>query len=331
MATANHVKALVQSHSEGDDGRFYAVALQVAAQAAQSGHTKIAQELRDLIDRAKEQGMIHPRGQKTEPVPIVQPRGELAGLLAATFPKTRLADMVFDQSARERFDRILLEHRQRKAIRSHGVSPIHKLLLIGPPGTGKTMTAAALSGELGIPLLTIQLDGLITRYLGETAAKLRLIFDSIQKTRGVYFFDEFDALGSERAKKNEVGEIRRALSSFLQFLEQDDSDSIIVGATNHQKILDKALFRRFDSVIRYSLPSPKILEKVMKTRLALLDTSQVNWQDATEAGEGLSHSELTRACEHAAKSAILQGHTRIDNHELMEALEERRTITLNDM
>ena len=326
MATADHIKALVRSHSEGDEERFYAIALQVAAQAARQGHTKMAKELRDLVDRAKARGEPPPQGQKIKPVPIVQPRGELAGLLTASFPTIRLADMALDQTVRSRLERILLEQRQREQLRAHGMSPIQKLLLVGPPGTGKTMTASALASELGIPLFTIRLDGLITRYLGETAAKLRLIFDAIQQTRAVYFFDEFDALGSERATKNEVGEIRRVRNSFLQFLEQDDSDSLVAGATNHPQILDKALFRRFDAVIEYGLPSAEISEQVMRARLALLDTSQVEWSAAAEAAEGLSHSDVTRACEQAAKNAILQHHTRIDTGELVEALRERRAV-----
>lgn len=326
MATADHIKALIRSHSEGDEERFYAIALQVAAQAARQGHSKMAKELRDLVDRAKARGEPPAQGQKTKPVPIVQPRGELAGLLTASFPTIRLADMALDQSVRSRLERILLEQRQREKLRAHGMSPIQKLLLVGPPGTGKTMTASALASDLGIPLFTIRLDGLITRYLGETAAKLRLIFDAIQQTRAVYFFDEFDALGSERATKNEVGEIRRVLNSFLQFLEQDDSDSLVAGATNHPQILDKALFRRFDAVIEYGLPSADISEQVMRARLALLDTSQVDWSAAAEAAEGLSHSEVTRACEQAAKNAILQQHTRIDTGELVEALRERRAV-----
>src|SRR5690606_27854295 len=103
---------------------------------------------------------------------------------------------------------------------------------------------------------------------------------------------------------------------FLQFLEQDDSDSVIVAATNHPQILDRALFRRFDSVIEYRLPSEDIAEKVMRSRLALLDTSRVEWSKAVDSAEGLSHSDITRACEHAAKNAILQHHTRIDTAEL---------------
>jgi len=324
MATGDHVKALIRSHAEGDDERFYAIAMQVAAQAARQGHTKFAQELRDLVDQAKARVKAVPAGQKTNPVPIIQPRGELAGLLTASFPKNRLSDMALDEAIRSRIDRILLEQRQRETILSHGMSPLRKLLLVGPPGTGKTMTAAALAGELSIPLFTIQLDGLITKYLGETAAKLRLIFEAIQQTRAVYLFDEFDALGGERAARNEVGEIRRVLNSFLQFLEQDESNSIIVAATNHPQILDRALFRRFDAVIEYRLPSEDVAEKVMRSRLALLNMSRMDWSKALDAAKGLSHSDLTRACEHAAKNAILQHRTRIDTAELVEALIERR-------
>ena len=127
------------------------------------------------------------------------------------------------------------------------------------------MTAGALAGELGLPLLLIRLDGLITKYMGETAAKLRLVFEAMQETRGVYLFDEVDALGGARAQSNDVGEIRRVLNSFLQFLEQDQSNSMLVAATNHPQLLDRALFRRFDSVIEYPLPSPEVVRAMMRT------------------------------------------------------------------
>lgn len=322
MATADQVKALIRSHAEGDNERFYAIAMQVAAQAARQGHTRFAQELRNLVDQAKKRA--RDVGQRTRPVPLVQPRGELAGLLTAAYPKTRLSEMALDDAVRSRIERALLEQRQRERIREHGFAPLRKLLLVGPPGTGKTMTAAVLAGELGLPLFTIQLDGLITKYLGETAAKLRLIFDAIQQTRAVYLFDEFDALGGERAAKNEVGEIRRILNSFLLFLEQDTSESIIVAATNHPKLLDRALFRRFEAVIEFPLPSPEVAENALRSRLALLDTSQVDWSKAIDATSELSHGDLTRACEQAAKKAILAHGTQLTTNELVEALNERR-------
>jgi len=318
MAKADQIKALITSHTEGDDARFRRIAMQVAAQAARNGHDKFARELRDLVDRTRE---ANPR----KPTPLVQPQGELAGLLTVGHPTTRLAEMALDERVEHRLERVLAEQRQRDRIREHGFAPMRKLLLVGPPGTGKTMTAAALAGELGLPLFSTQLDGLITKYMGETAAKLRLVFDAIRETRGVYLFDEFDALGSERAAPNDLGEIRRVLNSFLQFLEQDDSDSLVIGATNHVQLLDRALFRRFDSVVEYSLPSKEIATKVMRTPLGLLNTTRVAWSDAAAAAESLSHAEITHACEQAAKNAILANSTIVETQGLVEALAERRS------
>src|SRR5690606_4995746 len=323
MAKADQIKALIRSHAEGDDTRFYAVAMQVAAQAARNGHGKFAQELRELVDRAKERAKAAAATLGPKPIPRAQPRGELAGLLTVGYPKTRIADMALEDELHQRIERVLVEQRQRDRIREHGFAPLRKLLLVGPPGTGKTMTAAALAGELGLPLFSIQLDGLITKYMGETAAKLRLVFEAIQSTRGVYLFDEFDALGGERGGANDVGEIRRVLNSFLQFLETDDSDSLLIGATNHVKLLDRALFRRFDAVLEYGLPSANVAIEVMRSRLALLDTSDIDWPKAGEAAEGLSHAEITHACEQAAKNAILE-RTTVRGDELLAALQQRR-------
>jgi SpoVK/Ycf46/Vps4 family AAA+-type ATPase len=325
MATADQVKALIRSHADGDDTRFYAIAMQVAAQAARSGHGKFAQELRELVDQVKARAKATEPARGPKPVPLAQPRGELAGLLTVGYFKTRVADMALPEVLGARLERVLTEQRERDRLREHGFSPMRKLLLVGPPGTGKTMTAAALAGELGLPLFSIQLDGLITKYMGETAAKLRLVFDAIQSTRGVYLFDEFDALGGERGTKNDVGEIRRVLNSFLQFLEQDDSDSIVLGATNHVGLLDRALFRRFDALLEYSLPTQEIATRVMRGRLALLDTSNIEWHAAAKAAEGLSHAEIAMACEQAAKNAILDHTTAVRDTELVAALAERRS------
>ena len=170
-----------------------------------------------------------------------------------SYPQSRLSDMVLDQSIEDSLNRIIKEQRFFGKIKQHGLSPRRKLLLVGPPGTGKTMTASALAGELGVPLFSVRLDSLITKFMGETAAKLRQIFDAISNVRGIYFFDEFDAIGSQRGQANDVGEIRRVLNSFLQMLEHDNSNSVIIAATNHPEALDYALFRRFDDMIQFGL------------------------------------------------------------------------------
>ena len=170
------------------------------------------------------------------------------------------------------------------------------------------MTASALAGELGVPLLAIQLHAVITKFMGETAAKLHLIFDAMQRTRGVYLFDEFDAIGASRDRSNDVGEMRRVLNSFLQFLEQDESDSVIIAATNHAGKLDSALFRRFDDVVRYELPSPELATKLIKNRLGLFGVDTLKWEEILSAAEGLSYAELSRMRRRRQEGHTLRSH-----------------------
>jgi SpoVK/Ycf46/Vps4 family AAA+-type ATPase len=225
---------------------------------------------------------------------------------------------------------VLIEQRQQQNLREHGLKPRRKLLLVGPPGSGKTMTAAALAGELHLPLFTIVLDGLITKFMGETAGKLRLVFDAMQATRGVYFFDEFDAIGARRGERQDVGEIRRVLNSFLQFLEQDESHGLVVAATNHPELLDKALFRRFDDVIEYALPDPVLAQALLQARLDRFDTRGVVWSQAVEQAHNLSQAEIVRAADDAAKTILLRGGKRITSEALVQALMERRRASLSD-
>ena len=271
--TADHFKALVRRHMEGDDDGFYSVALQVAARAAREGKNRFAQDLRELIDSAKGARAA----TALRPVPMVQPRGELAGLMTVSYPDVSLDMMTLELELRAKLERILTEQRRSDLLATHGLDPIHRVLLLGPPGTGKSMSAAALAHGLKLPLFTIQLHVLISKYMGETAAQLRLVFDAVASTRAVYLFDEFDALGAERGVPNDVGEARRMLNSFLQFLEHASPISVVVAATNHPGLLDKALYRRFDQVVEYRLPDPDAAVVVMRNRLAMLDTKGVDW------------------------------------------------------
>jgi SpoVK/Ycf46/Vps4 family AAA+-type ATPase len=323
VPTADQVKALVRSHADGDDTKFYSVALQVAANAARGGQNHFAQELRDLVDSLRQQT---PKASG-RPIPVTQPRGELAGLLSVSYPSTRMADLVLQPDLRARLDRVVLEQRQKDALRAQGFKPLRRLLLVGPPGTGKTMTASALAGELHLPLFVIRLDGLITKFMGETAAKLRLVFDALSETRGVYLFDEVDALGGERARSNDVGEIRRVLNSFLQFLELDEGDSILVAATNHPDMLDRAMFRRFDAVVEYPLPTSEVVKAVIKNRLANVKLGGISWAKVDVAARGLSHSEITLVAERAAKDVILTKRESVQTADLLAAFAERQAPT----
>jgi SpoVK/Ycf46/Vps4 family AAA+-type ATPase len=324
MANADQLKALLQSHLEGDDNRFYSVAMQVAAHEAKRGHAKLAGELRALVDRAKSRSAIT---SESKAVPINKPRGELANLLSVSYPKSRLSDMVLNSELAQQLDRIIREQRHAAEILAHGLTPRRKLLLVGPPGTGKTMTASVLAGELGLPLFQVRLDGLITKFMGETAAKLRQIFESTHHARGVYFFDEFDAIGSQRGLANDVGEVRRILNSFLQMIEQDDSHSLIIGATNHPDILDNALFRRFDDLLHYELPDEVHIAGVLKSRLSRMAVKNISWKRLATKAQGLSYAELTRAADEVLKTALIERAEKISEADISRALEERRKLS----
>jgi SpoVK/Ycf46/Vps4 family AAA+-type ATPase len=323
MATAEQLKALLESHLEGDEDRFFAVMIQLAAHATRQGHGKLAQELRTFVDKAKLAAGDAPGRGARNPVPVAQPRGELAALLAATYPKARLGDLVLTDEIRAHLDRIVLEQRQREKLAARALHPRRKVLLVGPPGTGKTYSARALAGELHLPLFTVLLDGLITKYMGETAAKLRLVFEATTRTRGVYFFDEFDALGGERGNPNDVGEARRTLNSFLQFLEQEESESIVLAATNHVGLLDRALFRRFDDIIEFTLPDADLAIVAMKARLAAIGTAGINWGSMGAAATGLNYAEIVHACDDAAKEAVLHDRSEVAVKVLRAALARR--------
>jgi SpoVK/Ycf46/Vps4 family AAA+-type ATPase len=318
VASANQLKALLQSYVDGDDARFYSVAMQVAAHEAKLGHGKLAKDLRALIDQAKS------RRAADSPVNIAKPRGELANLLTVSYPKARLSAMTLSLALQTQLERVIKEQRHAENILSHGLQPRRKLLLIGPPGTGKTMTASVLAGELGLPLFQVRLDGLLTKFMGETAAKLRQIFDATNNARGVYFFDEFDAIGSHRGAANDVGEVRRILNSFLLMIEQDESHSLIVGATNHPQMLDDALYRRFDDLLYYELPTEKDIIEILSTRLSKVAKKGTSWKRLASKAIGLSYAEIVRASNEVLKTALMSKSDSIDEHAISETIDERR-------
>lgn len=199
MASAQQLIGLVKSHAEGDEERFFDLAMQLAAAEEQRGHTRLAEQLRQWAEASKT-----PKTAATAKLtPLAAPRGDLAGILGARYPTTTLNDLILPDHLFDELSQIVVETRKRDLLEEKGLHPRRRLLFSGPPGTGKTLSAEALAGELKFPLFTVLLHGLITKFMGETAQKLRLIFDAIRTTRGVYLFDEIDALAASRGNEND--------------------------------------------------------------------------------------------------------------------------------
>jgi len=314
VATAEQLKMLIKSHFEQNDEHFRTIVLQLAAHEANQGHNALARDIRDLIDKSRTGKVVYFNKDMHE-------------LLHNVTSNYRLSDLVVSKKLRKRIERILLEFRQRERLQKYGMENRRKILLAGPPGTGKTLTAAILAGELQLPFCTILVDKLVTKYMGETSAKLRQIFDAINDFPGVFLFDEFDAIGSERSMDNDVGEMRRVLNTFLQFIEQDRSDSLIVAATNSVKLLDQALFRRFDDVLYYDYPTQSEIVQLIENRMSgFCNYSSYNVNEIAELSEKLSHADITKACDDAIKEAILNDQKTVTPEQLRKMVTERLSV-----
>lgn len=323
MAASEQIKSLITSYAEEDDHRFFATAMQIAASEARQGHTNVAQELKLLIERArKDKSISHLRSSKE--VSIFSAKRELKELVDVFKPRITFKDMVLAPEVEDALTKLIHEQSNWELLKKHNLSPRRKLLLTGLPGTGKTMTAQAIAGELGLLVYIVRLDGLMSKYLGESIAKLRMLFDAMEEHRAVYLFDEFDSIGSQRDNGQDIGEIKRVLNSFLINIEKDDSNSIIIAATNLPNQLDKALFRRFDDVVNYPLPNVnQITDTIKKATKEFNFIKRTNLKKIAESAIGLNYSEITKACEDAIKKMILAGGLKLDASEIQKALSKK--------
>ena len=313
MAKAEYIISLIKSHYHNEPERFTTLALQIAAHEAKLGHSSFANEIKKIIDKAK-----------SETSQIKTFNTELQGLMVEHVPVVNFSDIIASPNITEKIERIILEFIQRDKLRRHDLENRKKILLSGPPGTGKTLTASIIANELNLTLYTVLMDKMVTKYMGETSAKLRQIFDVIKQKQGVYLFDEFDAIGGERSRDNDVGEIRRVLNSFLQFIERDDSDSLIIAITNNKALLDQALFRRFDDVILYNLPTDDEKLGLLKNRLARFSkTKGVNFTKLLPEINGLSHAEISLACLDAIKETVLNEKIKMSNDLILKSVKDR--------
>lgn len=302
MAAAELITELVRAHTQGDERRWRNLLAQLIAAESRAGHTRQAARLRELLTEARQQADDR---DASRPIQLARAPRDLADVLEVRYSDASLQELVLPQHLQSRLQRVLDEQRMAHRLAEHDLSARRRLLLHGPPGCGKTMAAHALAGELHLPLARVRLELLFNRYLGETAATLTDIFAEIRRVRAVYLFDEFDALGRHRSDEFDIGEAKRVVGTFLQLLDADESDSLIVAATNLGGALDPALLRRFDDVLEFPTPTRETLTTLLKRLLRTRNIASVELNALAEHASGLSFAQVKAAIDSARKGAIL--------------------------
>jgi AAA+ superfamily predicted ATPase len=229
-------------------------------------------------------------------------------LFVDRIPQRRLSDLLLPAITRDACEALIEEQRRADVLRSHGLEPRHRVLLAGPPGNGKTSVAEALAEALSVPLLTVRYEAVIGSFLGETAGRLRRVFDFARTTPCVLFFDEFDVIGKERGDIHETGEIKRVVSSLLLQMDDLPSWTIIVAATNHSELLDRAAWRRFQ--LRLELPAPgqgqiaTFIANYFQSRPVVGDLGR-SFDQLARALEGSSLAEVEDFCTNILRRYVL--------------------------
>ncbi len=311
MIKTDQIVSLIRSHMNNDDAQFRKIALQISASEARAGHSVVAASIHEAVNT--------PIRLNTFKLKAIN--ADMADLLLIADKRYLLKDLVVADSIMQKVNRVLQEYLEQDKLHKYNLENRRKLLLYGESGTGKTMTAEVLAQELNLPFIIVRTEKVVTKFLGETGLKLGRIFDAISQMPGVYLFDEFDAIGSQRGMENEVGEQRRILNTFLQLLERDCSSSIIIAATNNIEALDKALYRRFDDAIEYKLPERAEILRILKEALCM--SYEVDIYSLCDHFIGLNHAEIKIICADAMKESLLNDKI-ITNNMITELINQRK-------
>ncbi|BCA92716.1 AAA family ATPase [Vreelandella aquamarina] len=318
MATGKLLRQLVKSGTEGNLEAFKRASEQLIQEERARKHHLLANDLeRILYGRRNATGAANTF--LSDRVPKDKERN--IPLLQISEPVRRIEDVVLSDENASLLNELLQEHHRAEALHSYGLHPADRLLFCGPPGCGKTLTAEVLASELGLPLAIVRIDSVVSSLLGETASNLRQVFDFIAITPMVVLFDEFDALAKERADTAEHGELKRVVNAFLQMLDAYEGKSILVAATNHERILDTAIWRRFDEVLVFESPNLEQLRRLLSIKLRGL-RREFDIDDAriTSLFKGMSHADVERVLRRAAKDMVLTGKEFLSERHLQSAI-----------
>jgi SpoVK/Ycf46/Vps4 family AAA+-type ATPase len=300
MARSDLLVSLVRAGAAGDREALRSTTEALVADERAKKHYIVA----DRLQRALSAVPVTPPAL-TASSPHLNPSNGREAILEVT-ARLQIDDLILSLPVKESGRQLIEEHRRADVLRASGYEPRHRVLLSGPPGNGKTSFAEALAESLGLPFYVVRYDALIGSYLGETNARLRKLFDYVRTTPSVLFFDEFDAIGKERGDTHETGEIKRVVSFLLMQLDQLPSYVIVVAATNHGELLDRAVWRRFQ--MRLSMPAPQ-----RKDVTVFLDRILSDWPDAPKMSAArisaklgtVSYAEALDFCQNVRRRQIL--------------------------
>lgn len=318
MASAKLLRQLVKTGAEGNHEAFKRVSEQLIKEERTKNHHLLANDLEKVLyGRRNSVPSMH--SVLNDRLPKDKERN--LQLLEIKEPVRRIEDVVLSDDNASLIEEVLQEHHRVENLRSYGLRPADRLLFCGPPGCGKTLTAEVLASELGLPLAIIRIDSVVSSLLGETAANLRQVFDFISTILMVVLFDEFDALAKERSDDSEHGELKRVVNAFLQMLDAYEGKSILVAATNHERMLDSAIWRRFDEVMIFESPNLEQLRRLLSVKLRGL-RREFEIEDARIVGlfKGLSHADVERVLRRAAKDMVLSGKDFLSERHLESAI-----------
>lgn len=293
------MKRLLRSYTSGDDRAFRTTADAIIEDERRKRHDLLADELEAILD---EPGPGRRPLQVSTLRPLPKGRDDL-DLLDIVQPRLSLAQVVLDAATSDVVAGLLDEFRQRTALHAHGLEPRSTLIFIGPPGCGKSLTAEALAGELGLGLARVRLAAVVSSFLGETARNLEQIFAFLKTGSWVLLFDEFDMLARERGDRIDHGEVRRIVSALLQLVEDTHCDSLLIATTNHPQLLDNALWRRFDEVVSFQPPGPEERIRLLRAKLGAV-RNEADLSVTAERLSGYAHAEIEQVCEDAMRLMV---------------------------
>lgn len=318
MARADLLKQLFRAYRDSDRELFMDVARSIADDERRKHHPALANELLRILNNGIVGASPSLRGTFQPPPRDHEKR---AALLELKHPDRFLEELVLQDGTKETLLRVVREYRQWDVLESNGLRPSHKLLFCGPPGCGKTATAEVIANELGLPLVYVRFDSVVSSLLGETASNLRKVFEYIQDDSWVVLFDEFDAIGRSRDDITEHGEIKRVVNAFLQMLDNFEGRSLLIAATNFEQSLDPALWRRFDEVVRFERPTAEQIAELMTKRLNPVRNTRISTGRYVDQLKGSTFGDVERIAIDVLKTCALDGRTRFRADDIKKAVE----------